>query len=132
MGNVPGVKPPELKSLVRVQDRLTFLYAEHCVVNRADNAITITDKRGTVHVPCRCFECANARAGQQRHACRHQFVGGISLDMHLGRGARRTVLLPWRLACQLHKTVGETGQIGLFGKKSVKSRTKNVCHAFSG
>lgn len=51
MGNVPGVKPPELQSLVRIQDRLTFLYVEHCVVNRADNAITITDKRGTVHVP---------------------------------------------------------------------------------
>lgn len=49
--SVPGVKPPPLNSLVRVQDRLTFLYAEHCVVNRADNAVTITDSRGTVHVP---------------------------------------------------------------------------------
>ncbi|MBT1165785.1 type I-E CRISPR-associated endonuclease Cas1 [Bifidobacterium simiarum] len=51
MGRIPGVKPPSLTSLVRVQDRLTFLYAEHCVVNRADNAVTITDSRGTVHVP---------------------------------------------------------------------------------
>lgn len=51
MSKIPGMKPPELRSLVRIQDRLTFLYAEHCVVNRADNAITITDKRGTVHVP---------------------------------------------------------------------------------
>jgi CRISPR-associated protein Cas1 len=51
MSKVPGVKPPELPSLVRAQDRLTFLYAEHCVVNRADNAVTITDTRGTVHVP---------------------------------------------------------------------------------
>ena len=48
---MPGVRPPSLPSLVRVQDRLTFLYAEHCVVNRADNAVTITDSRGTVHVP---------------------------------------------------------------------------------
>ena len=48
---VPGIKPPPLPSLVRVQDRLTFLYAEHCVVNRSDNAVTITDARGTVHVP---------------------------------------------------------------------------------
>lgn len=48
---IPGVKPPPLTSLVRVQDRLTFLYAEHCVVSRADNAVTITDARGTVHVP---------------------------------------------------------------------------------
>ncbi|WP_223846853.1 type I-E CRISPR-associated endonuclease Cas1e [Bifidobacterium rousetti] len=51
MTAVPGVRPPSLPSLVRVQDRLTFLYAEHCVVNRADNAVTITDSRGTVHVP---------------------------------------------------------------------------------
>ncbi|WP_240541283.1 type I-E CRISPR-associated endonuclease Cas1e [Bifidobacterium santillanense] len=51
MKPVPGVKPPELRSPVRGQDRLTFLYAEHCVVNRADNAVTITDSRGTVHVP---------------------------------------------------------------------------------
>ncbi|TPF85699.1 CRISPR-associated protein Cse1 [Bifidobacterium sp. UTCIF-37] len=51
MNAVPGVRPPSLPSLVRVQDRLTFLYAEHCVVNRADNAVTITDSRGTVHVP---------------------------------------------------------------------------------
>lgn len=51
MADIPGVRPPELTSLVRVQDRLTFLYAEHCVVNRADNAVTITDARGTVHVP---------------------------------------------------------------------------------
>jgi CRISPR-associated protein Cas1 len=48
---VPGVKPPPIQALVRAQDRLTFLYAEHCVVNRADNAVTITDARGTVHVP---------------------------------------------------------------------------------
>lgn len=51
MSGIPGVRPPELQSLLRVQDRLTFLYAEHCVVNRADNAVTITDARGTVHVP---------------------------------------------------------------------------------
>lgn len=51
MGWVPGVKPPSIPSLVRMQDRLTFLYAEHCVVNREDNAVTITDSRGTVHVP---------------------------------------------------------------------------------
>lgn len=51
MSKVPGVKPPPLRSLIRAQDRLTFLYVERCVVNRADNAVTITDARGTVHVP---------------------------------------------------------------------------------
>lgn len=51
MADVPGIKPPLLTSLARAEDRLSFLYVEHCVVNRDSNAVTITDKRGTVHVP---------------------------------------------------------------------------------
>lgn len=51
MANVPGVRPPELQSLLRVQDRLSFIYVEHCVVNRDSNAVTVTDSRGTVHIP---------------------------------------------------------------------------------
>lgn len=51
MASVPGIKPPSLTSLARVEDRLSFLYVEHCVVNRDSNAVTITDKSGTVHVP---------------------------------------------------------------------------------
>ncbi|MEU4805065.1 type I-E CRISPR-associated endonuclease Cas1e [Actinosynnema sp. NPDC023587] len=51
MPDIPGAKPVPLSQLVRAQDRLSFLYLEHCVVNRDDNAITATDKRGTVHIP---------------------------------------------------------------------------------
>ena len=51
MADVPGIKPPPLTSLARAEDRLSFLYVEHCVVNRDSNAVTITDKRGTAHVP---------------------------------------------------------------------------------
>lgn len=51
MSSVPGIQPPSLTSLARAEDRLSFLYVEHCVVNRDSNAVTITDKRGTVHVP---------------------------------------------------------------------------------
>ncbi|MCT2287685.1 type I-E CRISPR-associated endonuclease Cas1e [Corynebacterium sanguinis] len=31
--------------------RISFLYAERCVVNRDSNALTITDQRGIAHVP---------------------------------------------------------------------------------
>ncbi|NEG54818.1 type I-E CRISPR-associated endonuclease Cas1e [Bifidobacterium platyrrhinorum] len=48
---VPGSSPPELAELVRVEDRLSFAYFERCVINRADNAITVTDETGTMHVP---------------------------------------------------------------------------------
>lgn len=46
-----GAPPPERQELFRVEDRLSFLYAEHCVVHRDVNALTITDQRGVVHVP---------------------------------------------------------------------------------
>ncbi|KAB7789965.1 type I-E CRISPR-associated endonuclease Cas1e [Bifidobacterium leontopitheci] len=48
---VPGTPPPELNELVRAEDRMSFAYFEHCVINRSDNAITVIDGTGTVHVP---------------------------------------------------------------------------------
>lgn len=51
MGDIPGVRPPEISELVRAQDRLTFIYLEHSVISRESNAITATDERGTVHIP---------------------------------------------------------------------------------
>lgn len=48
---VPGTPPPELDELVRVEDRISFAYFEHCIVKRADNAITVTDNTGTIHIP---------------------------------------------------------------------------------
>jgi len=48
---IPGARPPELKELARVQDRLTFVYLERCVISRDASALTATDERGTVHIP---------------------------------------------------------------------------------
>ncbi len=46
-----GTPPPDISDLVRVEDRLSFLYFERCRVNREDNAITVVDDEGTVYVP---------------------------------------------------------------------------------
>lgn len=46
-----GTPPPTLTELPRAQDRLTFLYVEHCVIHKDDNALTFRDQRGTVRVP---------------------------------------------------------------------------------
>jgi len=46
----PSIKPG-LQALPQIRERISFLYLERCVINRADNAITVTDVRGTVHVP---------------------------------------------------------------------------------
>lgn len=51
MPDIPGAKPVPLSHLTRAQDRITFLYLEHCVVHRDANAITARDARGTVHIP---------------------------------------------------------------------------------
>lgn len=41
----------ELNQLPQVSDRVTFLYVEHCRINRQDGAITISDSKGIVFVP---------------------------------------------------------------------------------
>ena len=46
-----GAKKPELQELPQIKERISFLYLEHSVINRLDSAITVTDARGTVHVP---------------------------------------------------------------------------------
>jgi CRISPR-associated protein Cas1 len=34
-----------------MRERLSFLYLERCLISRQDSAVTVTDERGTVHVP---------------------------------------------------------------------------------
>jgi len=46
-----GMIRPELQALPQIKERLTFLYIERAVLNRQDNAITVTDMRGTAHIP---------------------------------------------------------------------------------
>lgn len=46
-----GIEKAELQALTTMKERLSFLYVERCVINRADGAITVTDVRGTVFVP---------------------------------------------------------------------------------
>jgi CRISPR-associated protein Cas1 len=40
-----------LRQLPQIKERISFLYVEHCVINRHEGAITISDERGTVHAP---------------------------------------------------------------------------------
>lgn len=46
-----GMQKPELRELPVISDRYTFLYLEHCKINREDGAITARDLSGTVHIP---------------------------------------------------------------------------------
>jgi CRISPR-associated protein Cas1 len=51
MKDLPGAEKPEIQELPRIGERLSFLYLERCLVSRQDSAVTVTDERGTVHVP---------------------------------------------------------------------------------
>lgn len=51
MKEIPGIQKPELQALPTMRERISFLYLERCLISRQDNAITVTDMRGTVHVP---------------------------------------------------------------------------------
>lgn len=51
MADFSGMQKPGLQSLPQVKDRISFLYIERCLISRQDGAITVTDVRGTVHVP---------------------------------------------------------------------------------
>lgn len=46
-----GMIRPDLQALPQVKDRMTFLYLEHCTLERQDGAITVTDENGVVHIP---------------------------------------------------------------------------------
>lgn len=52
-----GFAPPSRLSLPRVQDRLTFLYLEHCVVHRDANALTARDQMGVINIPTAAVSC---------------------------------------------------------------------------
>lgn len=51
MSEIPGMIRPDLQALPDVKDRMTFLYLEHCKLDRQDSAITAVDENGIVHIP---------------------------------------------------------------------------------
>lgn len=48
---IPGAEKPSIQELPRMRDRMSFIYLEHCVLNRSESALTVTDSRGVMHIP---------------------------------------------------------------------------------
>ena len=49
--SIPGARPAEVQELARAQDRLSFIYMEHCIVNRDSNAITASNQQlSLIHI----------------------------------------------------------------------------------
>ncbi|MCR5635880.1 MAG: type I-E CRISPR-associated endonuclease Cas1e [Clostridiales bacterium] len=51
MSDIPGMVHPDLQSLPKIADRMTFLYLERCKLKREDSAIIVIDDQGSVFVP---------------------------------------------------------------------------------
>lgn len=51
MKPIPGTPPAKVSELARVADRVSFVYVERCTIHRDQNAITIRDETGVIHVP---------------------------------------------------------------------------------
>lgn len=51
MAEIPGMIKPDIIELPQIADRITFLYLEHCKINRKDSAITVIDENGVTHIP---------------------------------------------------------------------------------
>lgn len=52
MKKISGAKKTELTELPRVSDRVSFIYVERAKASRLDSAITVSDYRGVVNIPC--------------------------------------------------------------------------------
>jgi CRISPR-associated protein Cas1 len=46
-----GLEKPGLRDLPVIRDRISFLYADRCKINREDGSVTFTDEKGTAHIP---------------------------------------------------------------------------------
>ena len=46
-----GLKPPSRAELPRIEDRISFLYVDHCRIEKDDGAIVIYNSEGKVNVP---------------------------------------------------------------------------------
>lgn len=51
MSQIPGVRPSHPVELTRAEDRISFLYLEHCTIGRDSNSLTATDENGVLHIP---------------------------------------------------------------------------------
>ena len=87
-GVTPGAVPPVLSDLVRADERVSFVYFERCVVNQAENAITITDDEGTPDSGCHAGR-AYAGTWDEHLSQGHDNDRGERSERSLGGGTRR-------------------------------------------
>lgn len=79
--SIPGVPPPVPTELLRIEDRISFIYLERAVVHRDDNAITATDDDGTVHIPAAGLGCLLLGPGTRVSHAAMALLGDCGVSM---------------------------------------------------
>ena len=51
MSEKHGARKAELNELLRIEDRVTFIYIEHARISREDSALVVYENRGVIHIP---------------------------------------------------------------------------------
>ena len=67
MAEQNGMEKPDLQALPTINDRMTFLYLEHCKIHREDGAITARDLEGTLYIPAAAIAWTGDRHFSSSH-----------------------------------------------------------------
>ncbi|SNC73483.1 CRISPR-associated protein, Cas1 family [Kytococcus aerolatus] len=85
-----GRRNARVPELVRLEDRISFLYLERCVINRAGNALTATTVEGVVHIPMAAVSCVLVGPGASvTHAAMALMADSASTMVWVGEAGVR-------------------------------------------
>ena len=75
------MKKPEIKTLPRIQDRMTFIYLDRCKINRENGAITVLDENGVVHIPAAAISVLLLGPGTDITHRAMEFIGNAGVTV---------------------------------------------------
>ena len=111
MAEQNGMEKPDLQALPTINDRMTFLYLEHCKIHREDGAITARDLEGTLYIPAAAITVLLLGPGTDISHRAMELIGdtGISVIWVGEHGVR---YYAHGRALNSQHVAGKTGKIG--------------------
>ena len=106
MAEQNGMEKPDLQALPTINDRMTFLYLEHCKIHREDGAITARDLEGTLYIPAAAITVLLLGPGTDISHRAMELIGD------LGRRTWGAILSTWESSEFSQQVAGKTGKLG--------------------
>ena len=111
MAEQNGMEKPDLQALPTINDRMTFLYLEHCKIHREDGAITARDLEGTLYIPAAAITVLLLGPGTDISHRAMELIGDTD-QCDLGRRTWGAILCTWESSEFSQHVAGKTGKIG--------------------